>query len=272
MVISTPGDESRTAALSRVDFHVWRACIWGGVVFLIGMGVFWAAIAGWVPPPSQNWDAETISRYFTDRQARIRIGMEGVLLIAVFYYLFSLGLSKLMEQVEGPRHLLSRIQLFGGLATTLVVVAMALLWLTASFRLAQRSPADIQLLNDLGFMVFVMTAMVTALQFVAFGLVWLIYPGAGELIPRWVGWLSLWVELTFFGVFFMPWLYTGPFAWHGLINFYLVMGLFFAWIVIVIWYALRAITALEQRPSTPADHTGGATPTTDQAIAAAGRP
>jgi hypothetical protein len=254
MVMSSPVERVQTAALSRIDYRVWRACIWGGVVFLVGMGVFWAAIAGWVPPPSQNWDADTIARYFNDRQARIRIGMEGVLLIAVFYYLFSLGLSKIMEQVEGPRHLLSRIQLFGGLATTLVVITMALLWLTASFRVGQRSAADIQLLNDLGFMVFVMTAMVTALQFVAFGLVWLIYPRAGELIPRWVGWLSLWVEMTFFGVFFMPWLFTGPFAWHGLINFYLVMGLFFAWIVIVIWYALRAINTLQHREFGPTDH------------------
>jgi hypothetical protein len=159
----------------------------------------------------QHRTSEERSNPFSSNQGFVAVDFPAAsIIIAVFYYLFSLGLSKLMEQVEGPRHLLSRIQLFGGLATTLVVVAMALLWLTASFRVGQRSAADIQLLNDLGFMVFVMTAMVTALQFVAFGLVWLIYPAAGELIPRWVGWLSIAVEMTFFGVFFMPWLFTGP--------------------------------------------------------------
>jgi hypothetical protein len=151
------------------------------------------------PPPSQNWHAERIAQYFADREVRIRLGMEGVLFIALFYYLFGLGLSKVIEHVEGPRKLLSQAELFGGVATTLVVIAMAVLWLTASFRAGDRPAESIQRLNDLGFMVFVMTAIVTSLQFIAFGVACLISPAEGAILPRWVGWLSILIELTFLG-------------------------------------------------------------------------
>src|SRR5438552_1099897 len=96
------------------DFRLWRLCAWAGVVYLVGELVAWVGVARFVPPPRQNWSAERVAAFYQDHEVGIRLGMEGVLIFALFYALLSFALARVMARVEGSDGLLSRIQLLGG--------------------------------------------------------------------------------------------------------------------------------------------------------------
>ena len=234
------------AGPTACDFRLWRLCAWAGVVYLVGELVSWAGVARFVPPPRQNWSAERIAAFYQDHEVGIRLGMEGVLIFAMFYVLLSFALARVMERVEGSNGFLWRIQLVGGIITALITMGCAVFWLTASLRAGSRDPRDIQTLNDVGWMVFDTTAMATIFQFVAFGAVCL-YKDVRRtpLLPRWLGYLSFWAAFSFVAVYFMPSFMSGPLSWQGLITLYVALGLFFAWIAAVIPYTLRAITRIE---------------------------
>lgn len=233
--------------MSAREFRLWRLCTWAGVVYIVGELVSWAGLARFVPPPRENWSAERVADFYRDHEVGIRLGMEGVLIFALFYALLSFSLSRIIERVEGKGGFLSRIQLLGGVGTAFITMGCAVFWLTASFRAGSRSPEDIRLLNDVGWMVFNMTVMATVFQFAAFGAACLLRDGRREpLLPRWFGYFSFWVAFTFVSVFFMPSFMTGPLSWQGLITLYVALGLFFVWIAAVIPIALRAITTIER--------------------------
>jgi Domain of unknown function (DUF4386) len=242
-------EEAPPAPLSAREVRLWRLFTWAGAVYVVGELVSWAGIARFVPPPRENWSADHIAAFYRDHEVGIRLGMEGVLLFALFYALLSLSLYRLMERVEGRGGFLARVQLIGGVLTAAITMGCAVFWLAASLRAGARPPETIQALNDVGWMVFDMTVMATAFQFIAFGVVCLQDDRPEPLLPRWLGYFSFWVAFSFFSVFLMPSLMSGPFSWQGLITLYLALGLFFVWIVVVIAVTLRAINAIEREPA-----------------------
>lgn len=237
------------------DFRIWRICAWAGPVYAVGELVSWAGIARFLPPPRENWSADRVAGFYRDHEVAIRIGMEGVLIFALLYALWSLAIARVMRRAEGPEGLLSSIQLIGGIITALITMGCAVFWLTASFRAQTRAPDEIQSLNDTGWMVFDMTVMATLIQMVAFGVLWLLRDARGRatpLMPRWVSYASFWMAATFFSVFFMPSFATGPLSWQGIVTLYVALGAFFAWIGIVSVLLLRAIRRIEAEELGPA--------------------
>ena len=43
----------------------------------------------------------------------------------------------------------------------------------------------------------------------------------------------------------MPTFQTGPFAWHGLITFYVAFNAFFTGVILASWYTFAAIRRIE---------------------------
>ena len=61
------------------------------------------------------------------------------------------------------------------------------------------------------------------------------------VFPRWVGYVNLWVPLTFVPALLPYFFMTGPFAWQGLLVFYLGLSTFGLWVVVMTWALLRAV-------------------------------
>jgi hypothetical protein len=231
------------------DFGLWRICAWSGPVFLFGLTISFVVIAGFVPPPREHWTAAHVARFYRQHDTRIRLGMESMILVACLYYFWSLAIARVMDRTEAPDSPLTRIQVFGGFSTAWVTAATGLAFLVASFRAGQRSATDVRLINDIGFLVFNMTAMFTFFQVVAIGIAFVRPDRERAVVPRWVGYLCFWEAATYLVVFLIPFLQHGPFAWHGLITFYVVLALFGAWVILVSWHVIRAIGTIEQRVS-----------------------
>lgn len=229
----------------RFAFRVWRLCAWSGVLYATAGLIFWALIAGFLPAPHESLSGAGIKNFFLDHQTRIRVGMVGYIAIAAFYLPWSVVVARVMRRIEGRYGVLHRIEYFGGIATTFVTLFSGVAWLAASFRTADRSPGEIQLLSDVGWFVFDCTFMVTSLQFVALGAAILLDRRPAPYLPHWLAWLAFLTAASFVPLVAMPFLTTGPFAWNGLVNYWVALGLFFALIYSLTWYLLGAIRRIE---------------------------
>lgn len=230
----------------KENFIIWRVFAWAGPLYLGGLLIFWGLVAGYIPAPAQYWSAQEITQFFLDNNIRIRTGMVGTMFIAPFYYLWSLVICSLMRRIEGQNGLLSQVEFVGGIATAFVTLVFGWMFLTASFRTELRSPEDIQLLSDLGWLFFDMTIMVTLLQMCAFGTALLLDKREVKLFPTWLAWFTYGVAATFLTAYLMPFFVSGPFAWHGLVTYWVVLSGFFIWMLLTCYYIFPAIKKVEQ--------------------------
>lgn len=231
---------------SKTNFTAWRICAWSGPIFLLGFLVFWAGVGKFFPPPAEYWSADEVAKYFADSDTQIRIGMIGTVVFGPFYMIWSALISSIIQRIEGPDGVLSKIELMGGVATTIAILLFSIAWLTATFRTGLRSPQDIQLLNDVGWFIFNMTFMVTLFQMIGFGLAMMCDQRTTPLFPRWLGWLAIFAATVFFPVLLTPFFKEGPFAWHGLISYYVALSPFFGWGIATCYYIFKAIDQIER--------------------------
>ena len=237
---------SRQGFDAKTNFAIWRLCAWCGPIFLLGLLVCWAGLGKFFPPPPESWTADEVVKFFVQDNLQIRAGMVGVAFFAGFYMVWSALLSRIIKRIEGPDGVLANIELMGGVATTMVMELFAITWLAASFRTELRSAQDIQMLNDVAWFIFDMTFMVTFFQMAGFGTAIIMDKHAVPLFPNWLGWFSYAAGLVFLPVLLMPFFLNGPFAWNGLINYYVALSPFFLWMALASYHVFKIINRLEQ--------------------------
>lgn len=246
--MATPTDARMLAAegvQTRSDHRLVRVALWSIGIY-VGFGLIgFAVLAGFWPPPGQDLDADAIAAYFRDNETLIRIGMILMVIGAPCYYTWSVALSKIIGRIEGPMGPLSMTELIGGLMTAVVTAVPAVVWQTAAFRADDRPAETIQTLYDFGWLFFDLTFMFSFLQSIALGTAVLMDRRLVPLFPRWVGYLCFLTAAVYVPLSLVPFVRTGPFAWHGLLNFWAVFTMFFALIVVVTVYADRALRRLQ---------------------------
>jgi hypothetical protein len=65
------------------------------------------------------------------------------------------------------------------------------------------------------------------------------------VFPRWVAYVNIWSGFGVAGGSLVVFTQTGPFAWNGIIAFWLLVVAFFIWMVVMAWALLRAIAQEE---------------------------
>lgn len=97
------------------------------------------------------------------------------------------------------------------------------------------------MLNDLGWLVIIPAFPTFIAQFVAIAFGVLQDNGPQPVFPRWAAFFNMWVALLFIPGGFAFFFRTGPFAWNGLLAFWVAASAFFAWLLVMTWLVLRAI-------------------------------
>jgi hypothetical protein len=211
---------------------------------LLGIGAF--LIAGWLPPIPPALDADAIATLFAENRTRIRIGTSILALGSVFWWTFSVAIWAQMKRIEGNVYPLATVQVISSTGTALVVMLASYLWLAAAYR-AGIPAANIQLYNDLAWIMFIGAYPPIVLQNVAIGLCILRAPvSSAAPYPRWAGYVSLWCAILYLPGALVPFFQHGPFAWNGLLSFWLVATALFIWIL-VFWYL--TVKAIKRQPA-----------------------
>ena len=218
-----------------------RLCAWGGVfsAVFIGTGLL---LAGFVPPPAPSLSAEEIAALYRMNAGAIRAGMI-LALTGIAGYAALVGvISAQMRRMQCASRLPSYLQLAAGSIGILTVMFPLMIFGVTAFR-PEREAAMTQLLNDLGWLIIIPAFPTFIAQFGGIACGILQDRSASAVYPRWAAYLNVWVAILFIPGAFSYMFRTGPFAWNGLLAFWLAASAFFAWLITMTWLTLRAIGA-----------------------------
>ena len=72
------------------------------------------------------------------------------------------------------------------------------------------------------------------------------------MVPRWLTWLTIAGVVTVFFAAGPAFFQSGPFAYHGLLAFYLPVAIWGAYLVLTTWYMMKELGRAPDRPQVPA--------------------
>lgn len=239
------GASSVAAAAGPRQYFSWRVCAWAAPIFMAGYVISWGLLGFNVPPIDPSMSIGDLQAHYVDHSLRIRLAMVFSVFFAPFYFVMSAVISRILQKIEGPDGPLSIVEQMGGAVTTVVILMGGICWLTAAFRVDERTPEIIRQLHDFGWMFFDTTYMATSLQMCATGIVILGDKRGTPLLPRWLAWFSFFTAAIFVPVTLIPFFLTGPFAWNGLFNYWVAFTAFFLWVLFFSIHIFKAIGLLE---------------------------
>lgn len=203
---------------------------------LPAMVVIWVSafllFPGFLPPMSPTMSAEEVAGFYRDESARIRYSM-------ILFNWFGVGLIPtvilLAMQVRKMAHrtpILSYclIACAGGPPTLFLIANM--FWLLGSFR-PERAPELTQLLNDLAWVTF--TVLVPYLIAQCLVLALAIYWDRRDqpVFRPWVAHFNLLIAVALVPAAFGAVTFEGPFAWDGVLSFWVKNIAIAVWIVVM---------------------------------------
>lgn len=236
---------STTTINSQHKYFTWRLCAWAGPVFLLGYLVTWGIMGFNIPTFEPKISINDLFAHYVSNNVRIRSAFVLSVFFMPFYFVFSSVISRIMQKIEGEDGPLSIVEQMGGATTVVVGLVAGICWLTAAFRIEEHSPEIVRLLHDFGWLFFDTTYMCTSLQMLAMVIVFLSDKRSQPLIPRWLCWYTLFVALSFLPLSLLPFFYSGPFAWSGAFNYWVTLGSWFVWVLLLSYHVFKAISRLE---------------------------
>ncbi|MUL74497.1 hypothetical protein [Mycolicibacterium sp. CBMA 226] len=220
----------------------------------MALTLFWGVIAGYIPAPPQDWTAAEVAAKFTEQNVALKVGMVGVLLFSPFYFIWTSLISRLVQRMEGAHGILSNVEMVGGALTVVTAQLFSACWLAGAFHISEREPGQILLMHDLGWMFFDVAGTVTLFQMVAFGTAIIIDPRRRSLYPRWLAWVSYGCAATFIVIALMPFVKTGPFAWNGLLTYWVALSAYWVWAALTMYFTFQVIRRIEQENGETGPH------------------
>lgn len=206
---------------------------------LFGVGLL---IARFVPPPSPLLPAADVAALYRNHSVAIRAGMVLALFGMGGYTALIGAISAQLRRIRCHSRLPPILQLGAGSIGVLTVMFPVMIFAIAAFR-PERDPQLTQLLNDLGWLIIIPAFPTFLAQFLAIALGVLQDTSPRPVFPRWTAYFNLWIGLLFLPGAIAYFLRSGPFAWDGLISFWLAAAAFFAWLVVMTVVTLRAVAS-----------------------------
>lgn len=215
-----------------------KLCIHTTLLFvaLVGGGF---VVAGWVPPPSPAGSAEQIAANVTD-QDKVRIAAAMFFFGASFFAFPAVAITAQLKRIEGPRHVLANAQMLVAAIGVLAIQIPAVLWLALSYY-DGTDPEIVKVLNAMAWFLLLGAVGPAVMQNVAIGLC--VLGSDGSVYPRWIGYLNLYCGTGLMAGVLIPFFDHGPFAWNGVVGFWVVATDFFVWVFVMWIYTVRAIDA-----------------------------
>jgi hypothetical protein len=210
-------------------------------LFFVGFG----AIAQFLVPQPPTDGATQFVLKFAEHRTRIRVGLLITMFGAALLVPWSAGLFVQLRRAEGRFSPLPYVQMLCGTLFSLEFIYLIMFWQTAAFR-ADTSPELVRLLTDMGWIPFVGLTSTAVVMAFALGFSMLSDERAEPVFPRWAGYFNLWVAFMFTPGSLCVFFKTGPFAYNGLLAWYLPVAVFTVWMPLNTALCLRAIAAQER--------------------------
>jgi hypothetical protein len=205
-----------------------------GAIFL----VCFVSFPGFLPPMSPNMSADEVARFFSEHASAIRFSMVTVDLCGVLLLPFFELIVVQMKRMATPSHVFAYAYL-SAVATGATLFAIPdLLWLIAAFR-PERDPNLVVLLNDMAWIIFTAPVGMLVSQNILLALAVYMDARPRPVFPRWVAHFNLAIAAVIAPAAIASVVRSGPFAWNGLVSFWLKLGALAVYIT-VMFFVLRS--------------------------------
>ena len=197
-------------------------------------------LAHMFPPLAPALPAADVADYYRLHQTGILVGGIFITSSSVMFFPFLAAVATFMKKIEGPVSPLTwsfvMIVAYG-----FVTLFFAGLFFTVAAYRPNRPDSEIAMLSDIAFFLFVMPAVPAFVQNIVTGLVILQDRRALPILPRWLGYMNLWTGVLLLPGFAVGLFKIGPFAWNGVLAFWVPAVVFGIWFNLMIVAMLAAI-------------------------------
>ncbi len=208
-----------------------RVSAWFGLVYLVIFGAGWVLAARFFPPIPPGAGPEEVANQFRENHGMLMLA--AVLMMCSTFALFPVSALLIMVARRIERQIgMVTIMLALTLATYLVFnFYTPFSFAMAAFR-PDRDAALVQYASDYGFLQFMggipMFLMVWVLSAYA---ILVLNPRHDPVVPRWFGYLNLWIAILYLPELLVFFFHDGPFAWNGVVGFWIPAILFIVYFV-----------------------------------------
>jgi hypothetical protein len=225
-----------------------RICLWLVPVFAALLVVAFGIFPGFFPPMSPTMTAEEVATFYRDHVGAIRASMIIVNLCGISFIPFFMVIVVQMQRMGNPSRAFAYSYLSAAASGATLFALADLAWLIAAFR-PERDPQLTQLLNDLAWIAFITPVGFIIAQNLCLALAIFMDARRTPVFPRWVGHFNIASALLMTpGAFAMMFMH-GPFAWDGLLAFWVRIGSYCLYLAVMFFVVRSAINqqASEER-------------------------
>jgi hypothetical protein len=224
-------------------------CAWSILPF-IGFYLFgFGYVAKFLPPPSPSMSAAALAAFYAQHHAGIETGQLIGVLSAGFMFVWPAAVSAQMARAEaGAFPWLAVIQYVAASVLCVLFMICGFIWCIAAYR-PDLNPDTLRMLNDAGWLIFVMGYPEYAVQLGVIAIAGLQDKRAEPFLPRFVCYATLVDMVIGGGGAFANLVYQGPLAWNGIIGFWIPIVSFSLWLVFLLLPCLLKAIAREAAES-----------------------
>lgn len=224
-----------------MEAKVQRILVWSGpamVVLWVGAFVF---VAGFFPPSAPSASAGQIVDFYADSTGLIKLGLVISMAASALLVPWAVAISGQLKRIDGARAL-ADVQMVSCALLSLEFITPIGVWMAAAFRFDGRGPDVTMAMHDLGWILFMTVIWSVEVQMLAIGAAILIDRRETPVLPRALGYLSLWVSLLIIPAGLVLYFKEGPFAWNGIVGLYIPLTAFTIWVFALTVGVHRALT------------------------------
>ena len=222
-----------------MNFNNQRLMLHLTLPFLLFFGGALFVVTGWLPPPSPSLTAAEVTDVFSQR-GMFRIALAFAAFFSPFFISITVSIAIQMRRMEEGLPILTWTQLSMGLLGCVALNLPPFFWLALSFR--PDIPGSLMVtLNDFAWFQMIGATGPLFIQLMAIAVCIFTGGKTDHIYPRWVAFLSIFIMLGVWPGVLIPFFKTGPFAWNGIISFWVIAISFFVWVGVMYVMTLRAI-------------------------------
>ena len=228
--------------------HGQRVLLWIGTACALSYGLSYVFLLGFMVPPSPLLgDADVVALY-SQSNTMFRFGVGIMILTGAFFVPMSIPISIQIARMEDGFPYLALLQILTGLIGAWIFAWPAVLWGACAFTV-ERAPELTVVLHQLAWLSFVTPGSFFWMQIGAVGLVAVLSKknDRGAAFPRWFGWATLFLAFewsvppTFSQMF-----WSGPFAWNGVITYWVTVVTYSIWLSMMMYFVFRALRVQQE--------------------------
>jgi hypothetical protein len=230
-----------------VNVKAERICLWLAMI-MPPVLLISNIIAGFLPPPAPGLSADQVAEMYRANSVGIRVGGLLIGLGGTLTLPLAAVLTVRMRRIEGAASVFAWTQLASATAGAVLFIVPGFFWEAAAYRADTHSDEIFQTLNDLAWLPLISAIFPAQLQLLSVGLAVVMDRSGASGLPRWTGYFSIWVAVLFTPSAVVLFFYSGPFAWNGILTFWLAVTSFVIWFYSISIALLRSVEQKDELP------------------------